>query len=205
MVPALLVVHAAARGRRLLAPAVGWACSAPWHAERCCVLCRHTLFPNVVPPVLPQNLSMESMHGSGAALHPLRGATALTRLRLAACHFESGALLGEALAGVVQPGGRGGAPGLKSLELEGCGVQSAVVAALTQALDGSDSQGSGSSSAIVFSPRERQALLLKELRVELKWRVGQNAGQGLAHAVAQCTQASARRHGTVVRRRLPAA
>lgn len=157
-----------------------------------------TPFPSDVPHVLPQNLSMESMHGSGAALHPLRGATALTRLRLAACHFESGALLGEALAGVVQPGGRGGAPGLKSLELEGCGVQSAVVAALTQALDGSGTQGSGGSSAIVVSPRERRTLLLRELRVELKWRVGQNAGQALAHAVAQCTQVSARRHSNAL-------
>ena len=52
---------------------------------------------------------MESMHGSGAALRPLRGATGLTRLRLTACHFESGAILGEALAALVL-GGAEGAP-----------------------------------------------------------------------------------------------
>ncbi len=135
---------------------------------------------------------MENMHGSGAALRPLRAATALTRLRLSSCHFESGERLGEALAGVVRPSEGGGAPGLAVLELDECGVQSAVVAGLITALGGVNpsspaaspgtsgaaqevEEAGGSATGKVASGAGRggcqgEAPVLRELRVEFKWR-----------------------------------
>lgn len=169
-----------------------------------------------------QDLSMESMQGSGGALRPLRHASALTCLRLTSCHFESAALLGASLAGVVLPGERDTAPGLTALHLDGCGVQSAVVAAVITALggrspapgplaagagrqleaqragqplpsvgEGKEGSEDGRSGAAEDRGSQRAGPALRELRLELKWRVGSESARALAAAIAACTQVRA--------------